>query len=97
MKLLVNISSVRLLYCEYCEYVCELNIKLKQHIRRHHAPSNDKKENKYICDVCDFESDQVANMWEHSRRYHSNESQEVFKGNSVWKVGNFYREHRKIG
>ena len=86
MKLLVNISAVRLLYCEYCEYVCELNIKLKQHIRRHHAPSNDKKENKYICDVCDFESDQVANMWEHSRRYHSNESQEVFEGNSVWKL-----------
>ena len=61
----ISLQKPQLIMCTFCDYSCNLNIKLKRHIERCHA-----LESKYSCDECQFTSNFVANIWEHTRQNH---------------------------
>ena len=67
-KVSINIRRVdeSLLKCHLCDFECNLNIKLKHHIKRKHVIS------KYNCGECSFGSDLAANLWEHTNNTHTN-------------------------
>ena len=67
-KVSINIRRFdeSLLKCHLCDFECNLNIKLKHHIKRKHVIS------KYNCGECSFGSDLAANLWEHTNNTHTN-------------------------
>ena len=55
--------------CDQCEYKCTLNIKLKNHKKKHHETKEDAGRS-FKCNNCEFKSNYVLHMWEHRQTSH---------------------------
>ena len=45
MKVTIDLNDQKIIACQFCEYKCNLNIKLKKHMKMMH-----KSDMKYTCD-----------------------------------------------
>ena len=53
--------------CPQCDYTCKLNIQLRNHTKKQHTESEDKK---FKCTQCTFQSDFLVKMFEHKLEKH---------------------------
>ena len=69
-KVDVNVTSIRTIKCQACEYVCKLNIQMKKHLEKEHGENSPS----YKCNLCEFGADFIGEIWNHKLDSHAGDT-----------------------
>ena len=61
----VVVKPVSIFKCKACDYVCNLNIKMKKHIQKEHVVTAS-----FNCDLCEFQAHLNKDIWNHKLEKH---------------------------
>jgi predicted component of viral defense system (DUF524 family) len=71
MKVNIDNKEQTVIACDQCEYVCRLNIQMKNHLNAKHQAIP-----KYSCKECKFTTEFIADSWKHTFNQHPDNSVE---------------------